>query len=151
MRPRTQFAKFPKYKYKVPKIQGFQNTSFLRTSTYKNAFQASEVLQPYFKSSEGISRTSLRRGVLTGFTVKIFFPTICSTQESKGFILTSYVRGQLSRVLNQEFLFFGSQVVVFTSNPSCLKYWLLRFLFYEEAMCKGSTRNGLLYTAKAVP
>ncbi len=24
-------------------------------------------------------------------------------------------------------------------------------LFYKEAMCKGSTRNGLLYTAKAVP
>jgi hypothetical protein len=72
-------------------------------------------------------------------------------QESKGFYTTSYVRGQRSRVLNQEFLYFGSQVAVFTSNPSCLKYWLLRFLFYKEAMCKGSTGNGLLYTAKAVP
>jgi hypothetical protein len=118
MRPRTQFANFPKYKYKVSEIQGFQNTSFLRTSTYTNAFQASEVLQPYFKSSKGISRTSLRRGVLTGFAVKIFFPTIRSTQESKGFILMSYIRGQLSRVLNQEFLFFGSRVAVFTNNPS---------------------------------
>ncbi len=47
--------------------------------------------------------------------------------------------------------FLGSQVAVFTSNPSCLKYWLLCFLFYEEAMCKGSTRNGLLYATKAVP
>ncbi len=47
--------------------------------------------------------------------------------------------------------FFGSQVVGFTSNPSCLKYWLLHFLFYEEAMCKGSIGNGLLYAAKAVP
>jgi hypothetical protein len=35
-----------------------------------------------------------------------FFPTIRSTQESKGFILMSYVRGQLSCILNQEFLFF---------------------------------------------
>jgi hypothetical protein len=34
-----------------------------------------------------------------------FFPTICSTQESKGFSTTSYVRGQRLRVLNQEFLF----------------------------------------------
>jgi hypothetical protein len=80
-----------------------------------------------------------------------FFPTICSTQESKGFILTSYVRGQLSHVLNQEFLFFGSRVAVLTSNPSCLKYWLLRFLFYKGAICKGSTGDGLLYAAKAVP
>jgi hypothetical protein len=40
---------------------------------YKNALQASEPLQPYFKSSEGISRTSLRRGVLTRFAVKICF------------------------------------------------------------------------------
>jgi hypothetical protein len=76
---------------------------------------------------------------------------ICLTQESKGFVLRSYVRGQRSRVLNQEFLFFGSRVAGFTSDPSCLKYWLLRHLFYKEAMCKGSTGNGLLYAAKAVP
>jgi hypothetical protein len=47
--------------------------------------------------------------------------------------------------------FFGLRVAVFSSNPSCLKYWLLRFLFYKEAMCEGSTGNGLLYAAKAVP
>ncbi len=47
--------------------------------------------------------------------------------------------------------FFCSWVAGFTSNPSCLKYWLLRPLFCKEAMCKGSTRNRLLYAAKAVP
>jgi hypothetical protein len=31
-----------------------------------------EVLQPYFKASKGITRTSLRRGVLTRFAVEIF-------------------------------------------------------------------------------
>jgi hypothetical protein len=47
--------------------------------------------------------------------------------------------------------FFGSWVVVFTSNLSCLTYGLLRDLFYKESMCEGSTGNGLLYAAKAVP
>ena len=47
--------------------------------------------------------------------------------------------------------FFGSQVFGFGSGPSCLKYRLLRDLVYEEAMCEGSSGNGLLYAAKAVP
>ncbi len=138
-RPRTQFANSPKYKYKVPKVQVFQNTSFLQTSTYKNALQASEVLQPIFKASKGISRTSLHHGVLTRFAVKVFFPTICSMGESKEFIQTSYVWEQLFKCLLPRIPFFGSQVVVFTSNPSCVKYWLL---------CPFSTRKPCL---KAVP
>ncbi len=56
-----------------------------------------------------------------------------------------------SRVLNQEFPFFCSQVAGFASNPSHLKYWLLRPFFYEEAICKGSTGKGLPYAVKAVP
>ncbi len=47
--------------------------------------------------------------------------------------------------------FFGSRVFGFGSGPSHLKYWLLRDLVYEEAMCKGSSGNGLPYAAKAVP
>jgi hypothetical protein len=47
--------------------------------------------------------------------------------------------------------FFGSRVFGFGSGLSCLKYRLLRDLVYEEAMCKGSSRNGLPYAAKAVP
>ena len=47
--------------------------------------------------------------------------------------------------------FFGSRVFGFGSGPSCLKYRLLRDLVYEEAMCEGSSGNGLLNAAKAVP
>jgi hypothetical protein len=43
------------------------------TRVYKNALQALEALQPYFKESKGISHTSLRRNVLTRFAVKDFF------------------------------------------------------------------------------
>ncbi len=35
-------------------------------------------------------------------------------------------KGNVPCVLNQEFLFFGSRVLGFRSNPSWLKYWLLR-------------------------
>ncbi len=59
--------------------------------------------------------------------------------------------GKVPCALNQEFLFFGSRVFGFGSGPSQLKYRLLRDLVYEEAMCKGSSGNGLLYAAKAVP
>jgi hypothetical protein len=48
-------------------------------------------------------------------------------------------------------LFFGSRVFGLRSSPSRLKYRLLQDLVYMEVMCKGSSENGLLYTAKAVP
>jgi hypothetical protein len=47
--------------------------------------------------------------------------------------------------------FFGSRVFGFGNGPSRLKYWLLQDLVYEEAMSEGSSGNGLLYAAKAVP
>ncbi len=47
--------------------------------------------------------------------------------------------------------FFSSRVFGFRSGPSWLKYQLLRDLVYEEAMCKRSSGNRLLYAAKAVP
>jgi hypothetical protein len=47
--------------------------------------------------------------------------------------------------------FFCSRVFGLGSGPSRLKYRLLQNLVYEEAMCKGSSGNGLLYAAKAVP
>ncbi len=61
--------------------------------------------------------------------------------------------GKVPCALNQEFLFFGSRVFGFGSGPSRLKYRLLRDLVYEyeEAMCEGSSGNGLLYAAKAEP
>jgi hypothetical protein len=111
--PRTQFANFLKYKYKVPEVQVFQNTSCLRTSTYKNVLQALEVLQPYFKASKGISRTSLRRGVLTRFAIKIFFLRFAQCEKTKKFIPMSYVRGQLFKCPQPRipFLWFTSSGV----------------------------------------
>ncbi len=47
--------------------------------------------------------------------------------------------------------FFGSRVFGYGSGPSHLKYRLLRDLVYEEAMCDGSSGNGLPDAAKAVP
>ncbi len=47
--------------------------------------------------------------------------------------------------------FFGSRVFGLRSGLSRLKYRLLWDLVYKEAMCKGSSGNGLLYAVKAVP
>jgi hypothetical protein len=38
-----------------------------------------------------------------------------------------------------------------SERPVSLEYRLLRDLVYEEAMCEGSSGNGLPYAAKAVP
>ena len=38
-----------------------------------------------------------------------------------------------------------------SERPVSFEYRLLRDLVYEEAMCKGSSRNGLPYAARAVP
>jgi hypothetical protein len=72
-------------------------------------------------------------------------------RENKEITTDELRTNNFSRVLNQELPLFCSGVVGFTSNPSCLKYWLLRPFFYEEAICEGSTGKGLPYAAKAVP
>jgi hypothetical protein len=38
-----------------------------------------------------------------------------------------------------------------SERPVSCEYRLLRDLVYEEAMCEGSSGNGLPYAAKAVP
>ncbi len=38
-----------------------------------------------------------------------------------------------------------------SERPVSFEYRLLRYLIYEEAMCEGSSGNGLPYTARAVP
>jgi hypothetical protein len=58
--------------------------------------------------------------------------------------------GKVLCALNQEFLFWFTSIWVLR-DPSRLKYRLLRDLVYEEAMCEGSSGNGLPYAAKAVP
>ncbi len=47
--------------------------------------------------------------------------------------------------------FFWFTSIGVLRDPSRLKYRLLRNFFYEEAICEGSSGNGLLSAAKAVP
>ncbi len=54
----------------------------------------------------------------------------------------------VSQIKNSFFWFMSIRVL---RDPSRLKYRLLRYFFYVEAMCKGSSGNGLLNAAKAVP
>ncbi len=58
--------------------------------------------------------------------------------------------GKVPCVLNQEFLFLVHEYLG-SERPVSFEYRLLRDLVYEEAMCKGSSGNGLPYAAKAVP
>ncbi len=55
------------------------------------------------------------------------------------------------RVLSTKKFFFWFTSIWVLRDPSRLKYRLLRDLVYEEAMCEGSSGNGLPYAAKAVP
>ncbi len=121
------------------------------TRVYKNALQASEALQPYFKESKGISRTSLHRGVLTRFAVEEFFSyELLNSRKQR--ILYNELRTRATFTCPKPRIpCFGSRVLGFRSDPSWWMYWLLRDLLYEEAMCKGSTGNRLLYAVKAVP
>ncbi len=50
----------------------------------------------------------------------------------------------------RNFFFWFTSIWVLR-DPSRLMYWLLRDSVYEEAMCEGSSGNGLPYAAKAVP
>ena len=50
----------------------------------------------------------------------------------------------------KKFLFLVNEYLG-SERPVSFEYRLLRDLVYEEAMCKGSSGNGLPYTARAVP
>ena len=50
----------------------------------------------------------------------------------------------------KKFLFLVNEYLG-SERPVSFEYRLLRDLVYEEAMCKGSSGNGLLNAAKAVP
>jgi hypothetical protein len=153
-----RLAQWPSTQFRIPADKFSMNKFFankvlqVTMRVYKNALQASEALQPYFKESKCISRTSLRHGVLTRFAVKDFFSyESLNARNQEKIIPMSYLRGIITYVPQPRIPFFCSRVAVFTSNLSRLKYSLLHCLFYEEAMCKGSTKNRLLYAAKAVP
>jgi hypothetical protein len=84
--PRSTNTRFPKYQFS--KIQVFYGQvctrmPFKRRKCYSPTSRQARVL---------VVQASIAAYLQD---LEIFFPTICSTQESKGFILTSYVQGQI--------------------------------------------------------
>jgi hypothetical protein len=91
-----------------------RNTRFIRTRLYDKERPSSVgLLQPYFKSSKGMSCTSLHRGVLNKICHWIFFLWFAQCKKTKKWLPTSYVQDNFSRVLSQEFFFW------FTSSGFC--------------------------------
>ncbi len=98
------------------------------TRVYKNALQASEALQPFFKESEGICHISLCRGVLTRFAVKDFFSyESLHARNQEKLIPASYLRGIISYVPQPRIPFFGSWVVV---NKRPISFEVLALVFF---------------------
>ncbi len=58
--------------------------------------------------------------------------------------------GKVPCALNQEFLFLVHEYLD-SERPVSFEISAPVWFLYEEAMCKGSSGNGLLYAAKAVP
>ncbi len=101
----------------IPRTSVPQNTRFLRTRFYVQERPSSVgVLQPYFKSSKGISPTSLRCGVLTRFPSS-FFSTIRSTRENEGITTNKLHTRTTFHVSSTKNSFFGSRVAVFHKQP----------------------------------
>jgi hypothetical protein len=94
---------------------------------------------------------------LTRFTVN-FFPTILSMREMEEMTTDELRTRTTFHVSSTKNSFFGSRVAGFASDPSCLKYWLLRPFFLRGShmqreyhkrttlSSKSSTIKGLLYT-----
>ncbi len=59
-------------------------------------------------------------------------------------------KGKVPCALHQEFLFFWFTSIWVWKRPILVEVLAPAF-FYEEAMCEGSSGNGLPYAAKAVP
>jgi hypothetical protein len=62
----------------------------------KNDLQALEPLQPYFESSKGISRTSLRCNVHTRFAIEIFFLRVAQREKTKKYYQQATYKDKIS-------------------------------------------------------
>ncbi len=141
----------------VHNLQIPRNTRFLQTRFYVQERPSSiGVLQPYFKSSKGISHTSLRRGVLNKIHRQFFSYDLLNTRKQRNDYGQATYEGNFSRVLNQEFFFW------FTSSGFCkwpvsFEVLALTSLFLQGSHMqreypkrtalprKSSTIKGLLY------
>jgi hypothetical protein len=114
-------------------------------------FQASECYSPTSSQARVLVVQASVAAYLQDSPSRFFSYNLLNARKRRNHYWQATYEENFSRVLNQEFLFFGSRVVGFASNPSRLKYWLLHPFFYKEAICEGSTGKGQPYAAKAVP
>jgi hypothetical protein len=84
------------YKNSTNKVQ--LTRFYEQGSTNKNDLQASELLQPYFKSRKGISQTSLRRGILNKIRRRFFFLRFVQRKKTRKLLPASYVQEQFFNV-----------------------------------------------------
>ncbi len=114
-------------------------------------FQASECYSPTSSQARVLVIQASVVAYLQDLPSRFFSYDSLNARKQRNHYWQATYEDNFSPVLNQEFPFFGSRVAGFASNLFRLKYWLLCPFFYKEAICKGSTRKGLPYAAKAVP
>ncbi len=131
---RSTSTRFPKYKF--PEIQVFYGQVCSRTP-----FKCRKCYSPTSRQARVLVVQASIVAYLQDLPLRLFFLRFAQRKKAKNSYRRATYEGNFSSVLNQEFNFFCSQVVVFTSDPTHLKYWLLRHFFYKEAMSKGSTRS----------
>jgi hypothetical protein len=141
----------------VHNLQILQNTRFLRTRFCIQECPSSVgVLQPYFKSSKGISRTSLRHGVLNTICCHFFSYDSLYARKLRNYYQRAMYVDNFSRVLNQELIFwftssrFCKQPILFeVLAPTSLFLWgspMQRQYRKRTTLCsKSSTIKGLLH------
>ncbi len=102
------------------------------TRVYKNALQASEALQPYFKESKGISRTSLCHGVLTRYAIKEFFSyESLNARNQEKLIPMSYLQGIISYVSQPRIPFFWFTSSGVHKRPILFEVWAPAFFILQ--------------------
>jgi hypothetical protein len=83
------------------------------------------VLQPYFNSSEGISRTSLHCSVLDKIHHRIFSYDLLNARKERNYYQQATYEDNFSMCPQPRILFWFTSSG-FLKRPISLKYWLLR-------------------------
>jgi hypothetical protein len=146
--PRTQFANSPKYKYKVPEVQVSKIQVFYGQVRTRTPFKRWKCYSPISRQARVLVVQASVAAYLQDLPSR-FFPYDLLNSRMQRIHTDELCTRATFTCPQQRIPFFDSQVAVFTSDPSRLKYWLLRCFFYKEAMCEGSTRNRLHYAAKS--
>ncbi len=136
--PRTQFANFQMYKYKVPKVQVSDLQVFYGQVHTRMPFKRQKCYSPTSRQARVLVVQASVVAYLQDLPLRFFSYDLLNSRKQR--IHTDKLHTRTTFTCPQPRIpFFGSQVVVlFTSDPFCLKYWILRHFLFKEAMCKGS-------------